>query len=44
MNKVIKYFLIIINIYCVCALIFYIKLWYKNTLISENIKITYKKD
>ena len=25
MNKVIKYFLIIINIYCVCALIFYIK-------------------
>ena len=41
MNKVIKYFLIIINIYCVCALIFYITLWYKNTLISENIKITY---
>ena len=41
MNRVIKYFLIIINIYCVCALIFYIKLWYKNTLISENIKITY---
>lgn len=41
MNKIIKYFLIIINIYCVFALIIYSKLIYTNMLYIDNIKIKY---
>lgn len=41
MNKVIKYFLIIINLYSIIALFVYSKLLYKNYIKSSNIKISY---
>lgn len=41
MNKVIKYFIIIINLYCIIALFIYSKLLYKNNINSSNIRISY---
>ena len=41
MNKVIKYFLLIINLYSIIALFIYSKLLYKNYIKSSNIKISY---
>lgn len=41
MNKIIKYFLIIINLYCVILLVIYSKLLYKNNINSTNIAISY---
>ena len=41
MNKVIKYFLIIINLYCIIVLFAYGKILYQNNIKSSDIKITY---
>ena len=41
MNKIIKYFLIIINLYCVILLFIYSKILYMNYIKTSNIKISY---